>query len=147
MSLIRNDRVGYDYEILEKFEAGLALLGTEVKSLRKGNGSLRGARILVRGSEAFLIGATIPPWQVANAGADYDPIRPRKLLLKPDEIAQVLGAETADGLTVVPISVYNKGRNLKLELAIVRGKKNRDKRETIKKRDTKRAIDRALKNQ
>jgi len=145
MSLIRNDKVGFDYTILEEIEAGLELLGLEVKSLRAGQGSLKGARVVARGGEAYLVGATIPAWQVLNAPKTYDALRTRKLLLSKKQIAQILSAENQDGLTVVPLSVYNKGRKLKLGIAIARGKKKADKRQTIKERDTKRQIERTLK--
>lgn len=146
MSLIRNDKVGFDYTILEEIEAGLELLGLEVKSLRAGQGSLKGARVVARGGEAYLVGATIPAWQIANAPKDYDAARTRKLLLSKKQIAHVASAEGQDGLTVVPLSVYNKRRKLKLGIAIARGKKKADKRQTIKKRDTKRQIERILKS-
>jgi SsrA-binding protein len=146
MSLIDNKRATFDYSIMETMEAGLELLGFEVKSLRAGNGSLKGARVVARGGEAYLVGATIPPWQQANAPASYDPERTRRLLLNKKQIAQVLSAEGEKGLTIIPISVYNKGRNLKLEIAIARGKKARDKRQSIQERDVKRSIERSLKN-
>ena len=145
MNLIENPRVGFDYEILEKLEAGLELLGPEVKSLRAKQGSLKGARVVARGGEAYLVGATIPPWQIANAPASFDPERTRRLLLSEKEIAHIASAEGQAGLTIVPFSVYSKGRVLKLGLAIVRGKKARDKRQRIKARDEKRNIDRTLK--
>ena len=144
MSLIRNDKAHLDYEFLEKMEAGLELVGAEVKTLRAGRGSLKGARLLARGGECYLVGASIPAWQIANAG-DFDPERPRRLLLSKKEIAQVASAEAQKGLTIVPISVYSKGRQLKLEIVIARGKKKADKREDLKKRDEKRNIERALK--
>ena len=145
MSLIENSRVSFDYEILETIEAGLELIGTEVKSLRAGHGSLKGARVVARGSEAYLVGATIPAWQVKNAPSSYDPERTRRLLLNSKEIARVSAAEGAKGLTVVPLSVYNKGRNLKLGIAIARGKKKEDKRHSIRAREEKRKIERTLK--
>ncbi len=145
MSLIRNDKIGFDYTILEEIEAGLELLGTEVKSLRAGQGSLKGARVVARGGEAYLVGATIPAWQAANAPSDYDAVRTRRLLLSKKQILQVAAAEGQDRLTIVPISVYNSGRNLKLSIGIARGKKKADKRQDIKKRDTKRQIERTLK--
>ena len=145
MNLIENPRVGFDYEILEKLEAGLELLGPEVKSLRAKQGSLKGARVVARGGEAYLVGATIPPWQIANAPAGFDPERTRRLLLSEKEIAHIASAESQQGLTIVPFSVYNRGRVLKLGLAIVRGKKMHDKRESNKARDEKRNIDRTLK--
>jgi SsrA-binding protein len=144
MSLIRNDKVHLDYEFLETMEAGLELFGTEVKTLRAGRGSLKGARIIARGGECYLVGASIPAWQIANAG-DFDPERPRRLLLNQKEIARVASAEGAQGLTIVPISVYSKGRQLKLEIAVARGKKKADKRHDLKKRDTARSIERMLK--
>ena len=145
MSLIRNDKIGFDYTILEEIEVGLELLGTEVKSLRAGQGSLKGARVVARGGEAYLVGATISAWQAANAPPTYDPVRTRRLLLSKKQISQVAAAEGQDGLTIVPISVYNRGRNLKLSIGIARGKKKADKRQDIKKRDTKRQIERTLK--
>jgi SsrA-binding protein len=145
MSLIENDRVGFDYELLEKMEAGLELLGYEVKSLRAKLGSLKGARIVARGGEAYLVGASIPAWQKPNAPKTYDPERTRRLLLKKDEIVQIASAEAKKGLTVVPLMVYNKGRNLKLSLAIARGKKKQDKRADIREREEKRRIERTMK--
>lgn len=145
MSLIRNDKVGFDYMILEEIEAGIELLGLEVKSLRAGQGSLKGARVVARGGEAFLVGATIPAWQVLNAPSSYEADRTRKLLLSKKQIAHISSAESQDGLTVVPLAVYNKGRKVKLGIAIARGKKKADKRQNIKERDTKRQIERTLK--
>ena len=145
MSLIDNRKATFDYQILETIEAGIELFGHEVKSLRSGQGSLKGARVLARGGEAYLVGATIPPYQAANTPKSYDPERTRRLLLNQKEIAHITAAEGEKGLTVIPISVYNKHRNLKLEVAIARGKKKADKRETLKKRDTEREIRRDLK--
>lgn len=147
MALVENPRVRFDYLILEEMEAGLELLGFEVKSLRAKQGSLKGARVVARGDEAYLVGASIPPWQMANAPTSYDPERTRRLLLSKKEIAHISSAEGQKGLTIVPISVYNKGRNLKLLVAIVRGKKKEDKRHTIKTREEKRRIERTLKNE
>lgn len=140
MALLTNDRIKFDYEILEEIEAGLELLGTEVKSLRAGQGSLKGARVIARGGEAYLVGATIPAWQVANVDKKYDPERPRRLLLQSKEIAHVASAEGQKGLTIVPISVYNKGQKLKLSIGIARGKKKADKREDLKAKDEERRI-------
>ncbi len=142
MVLIRNKKAHLEYAFLEKFEAGLELLGLEVKSLRAGRGNLEGARVVARGGEAYLVGATIPPYQAGNTPKEYDPERTRRLLLSKQEIAQVASAEGAEGLTVVPIAVYNKGRNLKLEVAIARGKKKYDKRQDLKKRDEERRFKR-----
>lgn len=145
MSLIQNKKAYFNYEILEKMEAGIELLGFEVKSLKKGQGSLEGSHITVRGGEVFVTNMHIPPYQPANTPKDYDPLRNRRLLLTKKEIDKLDGAENQKGLTIVPLSVYNKGRKLKLEIAIVRGKKKYDKRETIKKRDVDREIRRNLK--
>lgn len=146
MSLVKNDKAHLDFEILETIQAGLELLGTEVKTLRAGRGSLKGARVIARGGEAYLVGATIPPWQVVNA-VGYDPERPRRLLLNQKEIAHVASAEGQKGLTIVPLSVYSRGRHLKLDIGIARGKKKADKREDLKKRDEERRIERTLKAQ
>lgn len=145
MSLIDNKRALFDYTVLEELEAGLELFGFEVKSLRAKQGSLKGARVVARGGEAYLVGATIPPWQMANAPKSYDPERPRRLLLNTKEIAHIASAEGEKGLTIVPISVYNRGQKLKLGVAIVRGKKKEDKRHTIRAREEKRRIERTLK--
>ena len=146
-ALIQNKKVHFNYEILERFEAGIELFGFEVKSLRGKQGSLEGSHVTVRGGEVFLIGATIPPYQPLNTPEEYDPKRNRRLLLTKKEIAKLSGFENKKGLTIVPMSVYNKGRKLKIEIAVVRGKKKYDKREIIKQREAKRNIERTLKNQ
>src|SRR3990167_8763559 len=116
MTLIQNKKAYFNYEILEKNEAGIELLGFEVKSLKKSQGSLEGSHITVRGNEVFVIGMQIPPYQPANTPKDYDPTRNRRLLLTKKEIASLAGAEGQKGLTIVPLSVYNKGRKLKIEI-------------------------------
>jgi SsrA-binding protein len=141
-----NRKARFDYEILEKYEAGIELLGTEVKSVRGGVMSLEGAFVIIRGGEAFLINANIPPYQVKNTPSDYDPLRNRKILLTKKEIAELAGSGKNKSLTIVPMSVYNKGRKVKMNVALVKGKKKFDKRETIKRRDTDREIRRTLKN-
>jgi len=147
MSLIRNKKAHFDYDILDKFEAGLDLFGFEVKSLRGGHGSLEGAHVIVRGGEAFIVGMTIPPYQSVNTPVSYDPSRPRRLLLSKKEIVHLADAESTKGLTVVPLSVYNKSRFLKAEIAIARGKKQFDKRETIKRREADIEMRRSLKDE
>jgi SsrA-binding protein len=147
MALVTHTRAHFDFEILETIEAGLVLLGTEVKSLRKGQGKLEGAHVVVRGGEAYLVGAHIPPFQPKNVGNDFDPERTRRLLVTHEQLVTMLNFSEAKGLTIVPLSVYNKGRNLKLSIGIARGKKKYDKREALKKRDTTRAIERRLKDQ
>ena len=144
--LLKNKKAHFDYEISETLEAGIELFGYEVKSLRGKLGSLEGSHVVIRGGEAYLVGANIPPYQPANTTKEYDPARNRRLLLTKKEIASLESTERQKGLTIVPISVYNKGRNIKLEIGIARGKKKYDKRETIKRRDTERDIKRSLKN-
>jgi len=140
-----NRKARFDYEILEKYEAGIELLGTEVKSVRGGQISLEGAFVIIRGGEAYLINANIPPFQPKNAAKDYDPLRNRKILLTKKEIEKLAGGERNKNLTIVPISVYNKGRKIKIEVAQVKGKKKFDKRESIKKRETDIEIRREIK--
>ncbi|OHA87005.1 MAG: SsrA-binding protein [Candidatus Zambryskibacteria bacterium RIFCSPLOWO2_01_FULL_39_39] len=140
MPLIQNKKAYFNYEILEKIEAGIELLGFEVKSLKKGQGSLEGGHITIRGSEAYVINMQIPPYQSGNTPNGYNPLRNRRLLVTKKEIERLSKEESQKGLTIIPISVYNKGRKLKLEIAMVRGKKKYDKRESIKKRDTEREV-------
>jgi len=135
-----NRKAQFNYEILEKYEAGIELLGVEVKSVRGGQMSLEGAFVIVRGGEAYLINANISPYQVKNTPKDYDSLRNRRILLTKKEIIELAGSEKNKSLTIVPISVYNKGRKIKVEIALVKGKKKFDKRETLKKRDTDREI-------
>ena len=144
-SYAENRKARFNYEFLEKYETGIELLGTEVKSVRAGQMSLEGAFVIARGGEVFLINANIPPFQPKNAPKDYDPLRNRKLLLTKKEIAELAGSEKNKSLTIVPISVYNKNRKIKVEIALVKGKKKFDKRETLKKRDTDREIRREYK--
>ncbi len=142
MSLITNRKAHFHYDIKETYSAGLELFGFEVKSLRKGQGSLDGSHVTIRGREAYLVNSFIPPFQEKNAPVDYDPRRNRKLLLTSKEIEEIGKVEKTKGLTIVPISVYNKGRVLKIDIGVGVGKKKFDKRESIKKsnveRDTRR---------
>jgi len=146
MSLVSNKKAHFNYEITETYSAGIELFGFEVKSLRKSQGSLEGAHVTIRGKEAFLVGAFIPPIQEKNAPTDFDPRRNRKLLLTKKEIDIMLDIEKTKGLTIVPISVYNKGRVLKIDLGIGKGKKKYDKRESIKKQDTDRELSREFRD-
>jgi len=143
-TLIRNKKIHLDYELLEQFEAGVELFGFEVKSLRNNHGSLEGAYAIVRGCEAFLIGAHIPPFQQANTPEKYDPYRNRRLLLTKKELARLAEAEREKGLTIAPISWYTSRKRVKIGIAIARGKKKFDKRETLKKKDAARDIARDL---
>lgn len=147
MSYVNHKRARFDYDILETFEAGLVLLGTEVKSIRAGRAKLEGGHIVVRGKEAYLVGISIPPFQVTTAPKGYDTERARKLLLSQKELILLERETEKAGLTGIPLKLYNAGRNIKLEIAIARGKKKADKRESIKSRDVKREIERTLKNQ
>lgn len=144
---IQNRKARFNYDILDTFEAGLVLHGYEVKSIRASKGKLDGAHVIIRGGEAFLVNASISPFQVANTSKKYDPERPRKLLLSKKELALFEQQTEKAGLTAVPLKLYNKGQKIKLEVALARGKKKHDKRESIKARDTKRDIDRTLKSQ
>jgi SsrA-binding protein len=145
-TLVENKKAHLKYAKLERFAAGMVLSGQEVKALRAKLGSLEGSRVIVRGGEAFLVGMTIPPYQVKNAPKSYDPEQPRKLLLTKKEIAQLADAESKKGLTIVPFSVYTAGRNVKVQVAIVRGKGKADRREDLKKKDASRETERLLKN-
>lgn len=146
MAFASHQRAHFDYEILEKYEAGLSLLGTEAKSLRKGQGRLEGAHITVRGGEAFLLNAEIPAHQSANAPT-YDPKRNRKLLLGKKEIAELANYESQKGLAIIPLAIFAKGPHLKLSIGVGRGKKKFDKRESIKKREATRDIARDIKGE
>lgn len=141
-----NRRSRFDYEIIQKYEAGIELLGSEVKSVRAGQMSLEGSFVIIRGGEVFLINANIPPYQIKNAPKDYDSLRNRKLLLTKKEIGELAESDKNKSLTVVPISVYNKDRKIKINIALVKGKKKFDKRESIKKRETEREVRRELKD-
>ena len=116
----------------------MELFGFEVKSLKKSQGSLEAAHVTVRGGEAYIVGMFIPPYQVGNTPNEYDPYRNRRLLLKKAEILKLSSIEETKGLTIVPLTLYNKNGLLKIDLAVGRGKKKFDKRESIKKQDTER---------
>ena len=147
MSLIEHKKARMNYEILEEFEAGIELFGHEAKALRGGQGKLEGTHVIVRNNEAYIVGMSVPPYQVANTPKEYDPERSRRLLLTKKELATLTGYDGKKGLTIVPLRVYNKGRNLKVALGVARGRKNYDKRAVLKERDTKREIDRTLKRE
>ncbi len=146
MILVEYKKATLKYAPLESFAAGLELSGQEVKALRNKLGSLDGARAVVRGGEAFIVGMTIPPYQVANAPKSYDPERARRLLLTKKEIAHLAANESKKGLTIIPLEVYTAGRFVKARIAIARGKGKEDRREDLKKRDALREAGRVLKN-
>ena len=145
-----NRKAGFDYEILERFEAGIVLCGQEVKSLKTNGANLRGTYVVLRQEknqphlELFWIGATIPPYQPGNIMSRYDIQRPRKLLLNKKEINYLIGKTKVRGLTLVPLKLYIKDAKIKLEFGIGRGLKKFNKKELIKDRDTEREIRRAL---
>ncbi|MFA6294803.1 MAG: SsrA-binding protein SmpB [Candidatus Paceibacterota bacterium] len=147
-TLVDYKKAHFDYEILEKFEAGIELLGFEVKSLKKGQGSLDGSYVIIRGGEAYAMNVFIPPYQENNTPSGYEPRRNRRLLLNKKEIAKLADIEAGKGkgLTIVPISIYNKTKLIKVSVAVVRGKKKYDKRETTKKRETDRVIRREFRD-
>ncbi len=139
-----NRKAFFNYEILDKFEAGIELAGYEVKSIRAGQCNLKGAYCIVRGGEVYLIGMHVSPYQIKNMPTTYEPDQNRRLLLNKKEIAILLTAEKSKGLTLIPLSLYSKGRRVKVEIAIAKGKKIHDKRDSIKKRDTDRDMRRTL---
>ncbi|MFH1036650.1 MAG: SsrA-binding protein SmpB [Patescibacteria group bacterium] len=145
-TIAENKKAYFNYEITDKFEAGIALTGQEVKSARAGHIGLKGAYVVIdRNGEVFLIGANIPPYQPKNAPSDYRQDRSRKLLLKKREIDYLIGKSKQKGLTLIPLNVYNKNGKIKIEFGIGKGKKEFDKREVVKKRDIKEEIERELK--
>ena len=146
MNLIKNKKAGLHFAMIETFAAGIELSGTEVKSLRGKQGSLEGARVVVRGGEAYIVGMTIPPYQAANAPKSYDAERPRKLLLSKKELSILAREESKKGLTIIPLEVYTTRTFLKARVAVARGKGKADRREDLKKRDAEREAGRILKN-
>jgi len=144
-TLAENKKAYFNYQILEKFEAGLVLIGQEVKSIKSGRINLAGSYVVLRDNEFYLVGANIPPYQPKNAPPDYNPERSRKLLLTKTEIKYLIGKTKQKGLTLVPLRVYTKRGKIKLEFGIAKGKKKVDKRELIKRRETEREMRRVLK--
>ena len=141
-----NRRARFDYAIEEKYEAGIALTGTEVKSLRFGEGSIAESYAEVKGDEVWLINANIPEFSHGNR-FNHEPKRPRKLLLHEREIEKMIGAVERKGMTLVPLSVYFNGRGrAKVELALAKGKQTHDKRQTVKDRDWQRDKARLLRD-
>ena len=144
-TLLSHGKANFLYEIQDRYEAGIELLGHEVKSVRNHQGTLLGAHVIIRGGEAYVVGMEIPPYQNKNTPKDYDPLRTRRLLLTKKEIEELSKNGDMKGLTIIPVSLYSKSRKIKAEIAVVRGKKSHDKRETIKKRDTEREMRREMK--
>ena len=148
MKPIINKQAKFDYEILEKFEAGLVLTGSEVKSAKSGQMNLKGSYITIKHkpkTEVYLINSHISKYKPAGLQPEYNPTRDRKLLLHKKEINKLIGILKQKGLTLVPIRVYTKHNRVKLEFGIGRGKKKHEKKHVIKERETKRKIERAMK--
>lgn len=139
-----NRRAGYDYEILEKFEAGVVLLGQEVKSIKTGHVNLSGSYVIFAEGRPMLVGAKVPPYQPNNTPADYNPERQRPLLLNKKEIQYLAGKAGERGFSLIPLKVYDNNGRIKLEFGLAKGKKKFNKKEKIKERDTKRDIQRTL---
>ena len=144
--LAKNKKAYYDYEILEKFEAGIVLIGQEVKSIKKGLMSLKSSYVVPQNNELFLIGCHIPPYQPKNI-TDYNPERSRKLLLSKKEINHLIEKSKEKNLTLIPLQVYTVKGFIKIEIAISKGKKKFDKREVLKKRDIDRELKQSLKSE
>ena len=143
--IAENRRARHDYQLLDRFEAGVVLTGTEVKSLRDGRVVLAGSFADVRGAEVWLVGASIQEYAQGNS-ANHDPDRDRKLLLHRREIDSLIGKVKERGLTLVPTRLYFKNGRVKVELALAKGKERADKRRDLQKRDADRQIERALKS-
>ncbi len=140
MKLVDSKKLHLTYIITNTYEAGIELLGFEVKALRKKQGSLEGAKILIRGGEAFLVGVYIPPYQAANTPKSYDPYRTRRLLLKKSDIMELYNYEQSKTLTLHPNSLYSTHNLIKCEVAVCKKKDSKDKREDIKKDISKREL-------
>lgn len=141
-----NKKAGFEYFIEDQYEAGLVLQGWEVKSLRAGKINLSDAHVIVKYGEAFLLGAQINPLQTASTHSIPDPTRTRKLLLNKKELNHLIGSVERQGYTIVPLSLYWKKNNIKVKIALARGKKEHDKRDTIKDREWSRDRSRIMKN-
>jgi len=139
-----NKKAYFKYKILEKIEAGISLIGQEVKSIKLGRINLTGSYVVVKNEEIYLIGCNVPAYQPKNAPKDYNSERSRKLLLKKSEIKQLIGKTQQKGLTLIPLKVYAKKGIIKIEFGIAKVLKKVDKREKIKKKDSERTIQRAL---
>jgi SsrA-binding protein len=142
-TLTTNKKAFHDYHILEKYEAGIVLSGQEVKSVKNRQINLKGSYIVNKGDELWLINCHISPYKMALL-KDYKPTRDRKLLLNKKEISSLISKLQSKGLTVLPLSVYTKGSLVKIEIGVAKGKKEYDKREIIKKRDSDRQIQRLM---
>ncbi len=143
--LAKNKKAYHDYQILEKLEAGIVLLGQEVKSIKLGRANLLGSFAVIKEKEPFLLNADIPPYQPKNTPSNYEPQRSRKLLLKKIEIKHLIGKLNRKGLTLVPLKMYTRKGKIKIEIGIVKSKSKSDKRELLRKRVIEKDIRRELK--
>ena len=141
----QNRRAYHDYSIEETIEAGIQLLGTEVKSLREGKANLKDSYVLIKDAEVFLFNCHISPYTHGNI-MNHDPVRTRKLLLHKKEIERIRGKAQQKGYTLIPLRIYFKGPYAKVEIGLAKGKREYEKRETIKEREAKRDIERAMRN-
>ena len=144
--IAQNKKAYHDYFVDETYEAGIELFGTEVKSLREGKANLKDSYVSVKTGEAILLGMHISPYEKGNI-FNKDPLRSRRLLLHKREIHKLIGLTQQEGYTLIPLKAYFKGSYVKILIGVCRGKKNYDKRDAIAERDSKRRIDRALKEQ
>ncbi|MCL1466031.1 MULTISPECIES: SsrA-binding protein SmpB [Argonema] len=141
-----NRQARYLYEILETYEAGVELKGTEVKAIREGRSNLRDGYVLIRNGEAWLLNVHVSPHSTTSQYFNHEPLRTRKLLLHKEEIRKLIGKVEQKGLTLVPLKMYLKKGLVKVTVGLGKGKKLHDKREDVKKRDDKREMERAMKN-
>ena len=144
-TIVVNKKARFDYFVEDEYEAGLVLEGWEIKSLRAGKINLSDAHVIVKHSEAWLLGAQIQPLPTASTHVHPDPIRTRKLLLKRRELDQLIGSVERQGYTLIPLTLYWKGNRIKMKVALAKGKKTHDKRDTIKERDWQRDRARIMK--
>jgi SsrA-binding protein len=143
MEYLRHKKATFDFQFEETIEAGIELLGTEVKSVKAHHGSLNGSYVALLDGSLVLLGAHIPAWQEKNVGTDFDPYRSRNLLVHKKELLYLARQLKMKGLTIIPVSLYGKNRHIKVQLALAKGKKNVDKRETLKARDLDRELRRS----
>jgi SsrA-binding protein len=141
----QNRKAYHDYTIEETIEAGIRLLGTEVKSLREGKANLKDSYVLIKNSEVFLLNCHISPYTHGNI-MNHDPLRTRKLLLHRNEIERLRGKAQQKGYTLIPLKIYFKGSYAKVEVGFAKGKRQYEKRDTIREREAKRAIERVMKS-
>jgi len=143
-TISENKKAYFDYDIIEKYEAGVELAGFEVKSIKNGRINLAGSYAIIKDNQIWLLNADVPPYQPLNMPESYDPKRTRRLLLKRLEINSLIGKTQEKSLTLVPLKVYTKNRRIKIEIGLAKSRKKSDKREFIKKREAKKEIKRIV---